>query len=202
MSNYAKFHAKVLENLPHMSSEIRQGWIENPAALARALATLAPPAAFLVLISLGENLTVGPCDGQRTIAGSQEVFSSGIDDNFEFLGTNVSGKPTISTMALVYKLVQDGTFEQMFGSLDIPVNQRCWEQDQIIDFVLNHSASLRRGGNSNFFPFKVGNEFFVAGVRVYDDGRMAARVHPFSSDVVWLAEYCNRLIVPQRPTKP
>src|SRR3989344_4056544 len=39
----AKFLAVVVENMPCISSDVMQGWIENPKALQRFLAGLCPP---------------------------------------------------------------------------------------------------------------------------------------------------------------
>lgn len=43
MSQVAKFHAVVIENLPELPSEAMQGWIENPKAVAKVLAAFVPP---------------------------------------------------------------------------------------------------------------------------------------------------------------
>ena len=42
MSQIAKFHSAVIENLPELSAEVMQGWIENPKAVAKVLAAFAP----------------------------------------------------------------------------------------------------------------------------------------------------------------
>ena len=39
----AKFLAMVAQNIPEMSSDVMQGWIQNPKALKKALAPLCPP---------------------------------------------------------------------------------------------------------------------------------------------------------------
>lgn len=39
----AKFLAKVAENMPEMSGNVMQGWIQNPKALKKVLAVLCPP---------------------------------------------------------------------------------------------------------------------------------------------------------------
>ena len=42
MSQTAKFHSVVIEGLPELSSDVMQGWIENPKAVAKVLAAFAP----------------------------------------------------------------------------------------------------------------------------------------------------------------
>ncbi len=39
----AKFLAMVAQNMPEMSSDVMQGWIQNPKALKKVLAPLCPP---------------------------------------------------------------------------------------------------------------------------------------------------------------
>ncbi len=214
MSNYAQFHAAVLQNLPKTSSEVRQGWIENPAGLARVLSVLAPPAemvqpAILRLISEGEDLTVGPCDGTRTIVQSSDVFTGGIDENFQYWGTKVAGKSTGLTKASVYELVQDATSKQMFNSLGVPLDQLCWEQDQIIDFVLKNLSSLRKNAYPSLLLFKVGDKFFVARVGLRTDDQPYAYIDRFSGGLAWCAENRRQMVVPlknggpaQLPLKP
>ena len=38
----AKFIAVVVENMPRMSANVMQGWIQNPTALKKVLAGLCP----------------------------------------------------------------------------------------------------------------------------------------------------------------
>ena len=44
---------------------------------------------------------------------------------------------------------------------------------------------LKKGGNGTFFLFKAGNEFFVAAVYLFSDGRLGARVRRFTLDRVF-----------------
>lgn len=156
---------------------------------------------ILRLISSGQDLTVGPCDGTRTIANSSNVFTWGITGHFESWGTNVAGKPTGPTKASVCELVQDAMIRQMFNSLGIPLNQLCWEQHQIIDFTLRYRSSLKKKGHANFFLFKVGDEFFVAYVRLNMVEQPSAGVGRFSDDFLWRARYRPRVFLPQLSLK-
>ena len=63
-SQVLKFGATILQNLPDMSEDIMQGWIENPKALQKVLLGLCPPAkgfvpefkGFIKTIKLGTGL--------------------------------------------------------------------------------------------------------------------------------------------------
>jgi hypothetical protein len=148
----------------------------------------------LRLISGTEQLILRPTDGQDTVAGATDVFSY-IDSNFKNWGCDVEGQATEATPLQVYEMVEDSTFQNMFGGLD--VDSLSLTQAQIRQFVKRYPDWLKKGGNGTFFLFKVGREFFVAAVYFFSDGRLGARVRRFSLDRIFLAKKRHRLVVAQ-----
>ena len=63
MSQIAKFHAVVIENLPKLPSDVVQNWIQNPKAVAKVLAAFAPP---VVVSSADEVMAAVKDDPART----------------------------------------------------------------------------------------------------------------------------------------
>ncbi|MBP6974814.1 MAG: hypothetical protein KBB54_02615 [Candidatus Pacebacteria bacterium] len=151
----------------------------------------------LKLISGAETLTLGPTDGNEIIAEAGDLFKGYLDSDFVNWNTNVKGNPTEAQNVQVHEMTKDGTFEQIYGGLGTDLNALCLTQAQIIGFVKKHRKWLREDGYGTFFLFKVGDDFFVADVRVSSDGTLYAFVHRFSYDYVWFAVYRHRFVVPQ-----
>ncbi|MEK7185703.1 MAG: hypothetical protein AAB726_03705 [Patescibacteria group bacterium] len=168
------------------------------AAVSGALRKLIPELAKLRLscLSLGERLTLKPADGKRTIAKANKVFGY-IDSDLKGYGTDVPSEARGETEVVVHEILEDSTFEQMFGSLSASLDNLCFTQDQIIGFVETHRKWLRTDGYATFFLFKVNGKFFVAYVDLLDDGRLKVDVYRFSDDDVWSAGYRPRVVVPQ-----
>lgn len=148
-------------------------------------------------ISIGEELTLDETDGKATLAEARDVFTGYIDPDFKTYGTNVPGVATGKMPVSVYEMVEDATFEQMFGSLTASLDDLCIPQDKIKQFVVKHRKWLRTEGYGTFFLFKAGAEFFVADVCLLDVGRLEVFFDRFSNDGVWRAEGRLRLVVPQ-----
>lgn len=151
----------------------------------------------LSCISLGKTITLKPTDGKRTIAKAKKVFDY-IDGDFVGYGTDVPGEARGETGVTVHEMIEDSTFEQMFGSLSAPagLDSLCLTQDQIIDFVENCRNWLCTDGYATFFLFKVGDKFFVADVGLGGDG-LRVHVDHFSYDGVWGGGLRHRMVVPQ-----
>lgn len=147
-------------------------------------------------LSLGQSLTLKPTDGKRTIAKAKNTFAY-IDGGFTNYGTNVSGRVCSGMTLVVHEVVEDSTFEQMFGSFSADLDKLCFEQDQIIDFVTDHCNWLRTDGYATFFLFKVGYSFFVAIVDLGSGGQLGVCVNPFSGGSVWSGGCRYRVVVPQ-----
>jgi hypothetical protein len=107
----------------------------------------------------------------------------------------VAGPPTGETPVQVYRMARDSTFQEMFGGLDVAVSRLALTQAQIKQFVICYPNWLKKGGNGTFFLFKAGNEFFVAAVYLFSDGRLGARVRRFTLDRVFLAKKRHRLVL-------
>ncbi|MEK7464080.1 MAG: hypothetical protein AAB610_03105 [Patescibacteria group bacterium] len=158
-------------------------------------------AGCLKLISGAETLELEPTDGKRTIAKAKEVFTWGIDSDFQNWGCNVKADPTTAQNVHVHEMVKDGTFAKIFGGLSENLDELCLTQAQIIQFVQKHKKWLRTEGYATFFLFKVGDEFFVARVFVRDDGTLGAHVRRFSNGLVWRAGSRRRVVAPQLALK-
>jgi len=152
---------------------------------------------FLRLISGAEQIMLAATDGTATIAESKDVFTAGIDADFQSWGTNVAGKATSATAVAVHEVAKDGNFSQLFGSLGNDLDKLRFEQGQIIQFVKDHKKWLQADGYATLFLFKVGTEFFVAIVGVFSGGRLVVLVRRFSDDCVWGAGPRRRIVVPQ-----
>jgi hypothetical protein len=155
---------------------------------------------YLRLISGQETLLLDPTDGTQSIGQSSAVFGW-IDPNFKNWGLNTgSNLATEETAVQVHEIIKNGPFEKIFGSLGGNLDALCFTQGQIVQFCQKHPSWLRSDGHKTFFLFKVGAKFFVADVRVRDDGSLDVRVRKFSRVNVWYAGYRHRVVVPQLDT--
>ena len=193
-----KLGARILENLPNMSSEVVQGWIDNPKALQDFLCRLAsqekvPETYLRHLLSL----TIAPTKGSVTIAEASAVFTGYLDPDFKNWGTNQPGLDTQATEVDVRELKKDGTYQQVFGSLGRKVRSLCLSQPQIVEFCQTHREHLRQDGYATFFLFEASDDLFVAYVGV-DGGSLEARVFRFLDVNVWYAVNRRRLVVRQQ----
>ena len=149
-------------------------------------------------------ITIGTCDGKRTIWQSPETFESYRDPNFENWDLDKSGVATEETQVSVHEMTKDAKFEDMFDSLNKNRDALCLTQHQIIVFCEKHADKLHKDGEATFFLFKKddpsledkGRFFFVADVRVYTDG-LHVNVDRFEDGHVWDAEGLLRLVVRQ-----
>ncbi|MCX6714070.1 MAG: hypothetical protein NTV48_03145, partial [Candidatus Vogelbacteria bacterium] len=136
--------------------------------------------------------------GKQVLAMMVKLFRGFLDPNFTNWGTNVPGKATAEALFEVWEMFKEnGTLAQIFGGFGIDLDKLCWSQDQIITFVETHADLLHPEGWATFFLFRVGDEFFVAYVLRYGDGRLRANVDPLSNGYVWDAEHRFRFVVPQ-----
>ena len=156
-----------------------------------------PKPAILRLISGGERVVIDATSGTKTIASATDVFNWGIDSDFKNWGLDVPGQATPATPVQVYEMVQNGDYRTIYGSVGRDLDALCFTQEQIIAFVHDHKKWLRTGGYATFFLFKVAGEFFVASVRLFDDGGPYANVCRFSDDGVWYAGSRHRIVLPQ-----
>ena len=152
---------------------------------------------YLRQLFVGEAISVGATDGTETIAKARNVFVAGIDSDFVAWGLDVPSRPTKATKAIVCEITNDGTFAEVFESLNRSLDSLCWEQSQIVEFAKKYRDRICEDRRATFFLFKVGNKFFVAYVHVHSDGGLHVYVDRFSNDNVWYAEDRHRFAVPQ-----
>ena len=214
MSSYKEGQINQLANAleaadytPEDVTSLGQGDLISIRSFVRGQARIVPieppePLPILKLISGGQGLVIGACDGKRIIAKAKEVFRSGIDSDFERWRANEPGQPTPKTVPDVHEMVKDATFSQMFGFLGADIDdvgsmrKYCFTQHQIIDFVEKYPDWLRADGYATFFLFQSHDEFFVAGVCVSSDG-LFVRVSRFEDGHVWRAGRRRRVVVPR-----
>ena len=147
--------------------------IDAGAVTSEMLATLMGTADNPILTRIYEGVEIGATTGYETIARSPDVFTGFLDADFEHWGTDKRGIATPPAKADVWEMdpskCQRATFAEIFATLDNPD----LTQGQIIDFCTHHPDLLRQDGWATFFPFKVGEEPFVACVDVVGDALWA-----------------------------
>jgi hypothetical protein len=149
---------------------------------------------WLKLISGNQPLALGPTDGQEMLARASDVFRY-IDSNFEHWNCDVVGPTTEESLVEVYELTGDGTFQEMFKSFGVRLDRLALTQAQIKQFVKCYPGWLKKGGNGTFFLFKVGEEFFVAAIYLFSDGRLGARLRRLTLERVFRANKRHRVVV-------
>ena len=142
-----------------------------------------------------QNLKIPATAGKKYIWDSK--FFYWIDNDFKNWNLNVPSNKTKNTNVAVGEITKDGTFEQFFKEINTDLDKLILTQEQILVFIKKHKKWLRTDGYGTFFLFKVGDEFFVAGVGFIDDGQLLAYVCRFSGDSIWYAERRHRIVVPQ-----
>lgn len=145
----------------------------------------------------GEQIVIGKTDGKQTLTNAKEVFTGLVDPDFVNYGCDVEGKPTAEMPVEVFEMVEDGDFKRIFGGFSVSLDHLCLSQHQIKLFVRDHCDKLLAGGYGTFFLFKVGGEFFVAGVCFDGGGRLRVNVHRLSYACVWYTGFRHRIVVPQ-----
>lgn len=175
-----KLGSRILENLPNMSSDVMQNWIDNPKVLQDFLCGLSPQEKVLkTYLRFQLSLTIAPTKGDVTIAEATEVFTGYVDPNFQKWGTSQAGADTEATLVDVLEMSKDGIYKQLFGSLGRDVRSLCLSQPQIVEFCRSHREHLRQEGFGTFFLFEVNNELLVANVHVVE-GRLRAYIDFFA----------------------
>lgn len=127
--------------------------------------------------------------GEGVIADSKLFYY--IDSDFRNYGADKPGIATKKMKLDVFEMDKDATFAQMMSADNLLT------QEQILYFIKNHKDLLRQNGYATFFPFKSGEEVFVAYVCVDGDGGLSVGVRRFSHDDVWSAEDRLRFVVPK-----
>lgn len=144
--------------------------------------------------NLIETITLPPLKGKKLIKDATDIFAGYIDSDFKNWNTKTHVSKQMKVE--VREMTEDATFEQMFSK------ETLLTQDQIIYFVENFKNLLRTDGYATFFPFKSGEEVFVADVDFYSDEQLEVGVFRLSDDNVWDARYRHRIVVPQLTLNP
>ena len=151
---------------------------------------------FFKLISGNESLVLNSVDGKEILADAKDLFMY-IDSDFKNYGADEKGLATGEIFVHVYGMTKDATFSQMFNSLSSDVKKLCLTQAQIKGFVKKYRHWLRADGYATFFLFESNSQLFVANVHVRSDGGLEVNVRRFEYSLVWRAECCLRVVVPQ-----
>lgn len=180
------------EGRPHLERMI--AGLKEPAETPK-------PTVYLRQLYVGERILLDPTDGTQTIARAKEISTGGIDPDFMNWNLDVPAQATEAMEVGVHEMIVDGSFTEIYGSVDHTLDRLCLTQAQIIGFCVKHRDKLRRDGcrraHGAFFLFKVGNKYFVVLVDVNSDGRLLVNVRHLSFDFVWSAEYRRRFVLPQ-----
>ncbi len=105
------------------------------------------------------------------------------------------GAQTQETPVRVYEMARDSTFQELFGGFGVAVESLALTQAQIKQFAKYYREWLKKGGNGTFFLVRVGNEFFLAAVYFFSDGRLGIRLRGVTLDRVFRAQKRHRLVV-------
>lgn len=149
---------------------------------------------------LHQNLIIPECS-KSTIAKATEVFTGYLDSDFKKWGFDIPSPKTAKTKLAVLEIVENGTFPELFGFISKDTDSLCLTQAQILAFIKEHRDKLATDWKSNFFLFKAGDEFFVAGARFGVGGLLRVFAYRFSHDGVWGARRRRRVVVPQLALK-
>ena len=196
---------KIQTHFPRgISPELIASWNGCPKELLMARLTdifSQPPeeaktTSFLRLISGDKALVIDAVDGTEILADANDVFKY-IDGDFKNWGADEKGPATKETPVNVHEMVKDGTFAEMFSSLNPDVEKLFFTHHQIKNFVQKKSDWLRTDGYATFFTFKSKGERFVAYVDFGSDDRLRVYVYRFVHDDRWSAGSRHRIVVPQ-----
>jgi hypothetical protein len=152
---------------------------------------------IIKLISGGKRVVIGATKGTEILASANDVFSF-ISPDFKNWGCDKAELATPEMVVEVYQQVEDAEYLKIFGSLNQNLDRLVLTTPQIKNFVVNHAKDylLEAEWTCFRFLFKVGNEFFVADVRILKGGNRAVRITRFLDGTIRHAEYRHRIVVP------
>ena len=148
---------------------------------------------ILKLISEGKNVAIAATNGTETIASANDIFTY-ISPDFKNWGCDKVEPETPKVEVKIYEQIKDATYAEIFGSIDQNLDRLVLTTSQIKSFIINNAKDyfLDAEWTCFRFLFKVGDEFFVADVRVLANGERAVRVFKFFDGSVRHAEYRHR----------
>ncbi len=153
----------------------------------------------LKLISAGKHVVIGATEGTETLASANDMFNS-ISPDFKNWGCDKTEQATPEMAVEVYEQIEDAEYPKIFGSLDQNFDRLVLTTSQIKSFVVNNAQDYLLEGEEWTcfrFLFRVGDEFFIADVRVLSNGDRDVRVTRFLDGSVRHAQYRHRIVVPQ-----
>jgi hypothetical protein len=191
-----KLGARILENLPHMSSQVMQGWIDNPVALQSFLRGLAPQerVSDTSCHRYLKSLTLAPTKGTVTIVGATEVFTGFIDPDFNNRVTDQPCPDTPEVQVDVHEMTESSTFKRLFGSFGTDLRQLCLSQGQVVEFCRTHCDHLLLNNYGTFFLCDSSADLFV--VHVYEcGGELHVDDLNLGQTEIWSGSHRRRLVV-------
>lgn len=176
-----KLGARILENLPTMSPEVMQGWIENPHALKKFLSGLAP--AMTRLTTLTPDMVSGNAINPQDFFRSREGLSILPRFDNSILLNAMKKTVQVNKETIGYAdLVQLANHTEI--GTELPGDHIFMEVDTFLAYLAvliasqwgGTSGMLLNNGRSNIFYVKVNEEVF------------AVYVHWSRDDQQW---FCN-----------
>ncbi|HBA36465.1 TPA: hypothetical protein DCZ15_01160 [Candidatus Falkowbacteria bacterium] len=151
---------------------------------------------LLKIISEGEKIVIPALDGQDLIVNARETFRAYIDKNFEFPELDQSGPATREIIVDIAEMTGDGTFAQIFRSINRDLDKSDLTQAQIIYFCETYYDRLRQDGQATFFLTRSDNQWFVTPVHVYPNG-LIIYADRFAYDLLWYGEFGHYVVFPR-----
>jgi len=183
-----KLGARILENIPDMSSDVMQGWIENPIALKKFLAGLVPEEVYLT--TLITHKVAGKKSNPLDFFKSREGLW--LSDNFKnFILAAATGDvvETNDTEIGHADLAQLANDAEIMGEL--PQGHVFENVDDGLNYLSTMIDTQWRGKSGVLLNTDYrANIFYVKGV---NDETFAVNVHWYSVDREWHCS-ANRLV--------
>lgn len=155
------------------------------------------PATFGSVLVHSGTTVISACDGTQTLAHLPRVISAYVDRDYKKFDLDFSQEETQETRVDVYRVINDATFEQMFGLPSSGLDALCLTQHQIKTFCENSRAPLGEPelSASTSFLFKTEDQFFVLLVMAHSCG-LFLRPYKLNHNQVWRSVHNLRLVVP------
>lgn len=150
------------------------------------------------------DIMLAGCDSIKSIADAPEIFPGYHDGNLKNWKLDESQPKTEAQKLSVYEMQQNknGNFQEIFGSLNRPIESLLIKQNQILQFVTDHADLLHLRGYATLFLVERESDKARFVVRVYRRaGKLEVYVDKFSYDRVWSGENLYRVVVPAEDTK-
>lgn len=145
----------------------------------------------LTLLSEGKSLFIDACDGGFVLT---QTKTSRPETDIVEVPFDKRRIKTEKTFVEVYEITSDADFKKMFTSVSPRLGILHFTQDQIIKFLEKYPDWLCSSG-ANLFLFEAFDKFFIAVVRMEEDG-MSVVFREFGDEDVWAARCKHRLITP------